>query len=398
VSPPGPSHRSAPDTAAAWRVCRNTLPEVSRTFSLTIRVLPAQLRDPVTVAYLLCRMADVLEDATAADPAQRIDGLERLAEAIGRPAGRPVELCASLDGFEDLAGVDAGGARLLERRAAVFAAYAVLPPVERAIIARWVQAMALGMASYVDRERRRRNALGLGRGNVAASAAAAAFRDGDGVTGPHDDPCPAAVPFVLGTAEELRAYAWYVAGTVGHLLTELFELHAGPGRAGSARMRELAAPFGLGLQFTNILQDLAEDRRRGWSYIPEELARAHGTSIQSLGQPGELPAALRVVGTLVQEAAGYLDRAIEYTLLVPRRAPRIRLFCLWPTFFALRTLVRIWGEEQVVTGSERVRITRPEVRRVLGETAVLCLSDGGLRRLYAAEKSRLFRRMRLQPV
>jgi hypothetical protein len=64
----------------------------------------------------------------------------------------------------------------------------------------------------------------------------------------------------------------------------------------------------------------------------------------------------------------------------------------------VRTLVRIWGEEQVLLGEERVRITRPEVRRVVGLTSFSCLSNRGLYRLYGREKARLCERMAARPV
>lgn len=352
---------------AALHACRTALPSVSRTFALTIRVLPRPLRDPVTVAYLLCRLADLLEDATGCDPAVRIEGLESLAQGIATAAFSSADLTAALAPAESLPLPDDAGTRLLRGRETVFRAYASLSGETQEVVSRWVQAMALGMASFVDRER----------------------RAGDS-TSP--------VRVVLGTAEEMRLYAYYVAGTVGHLLTDLFALHLGPGAADSERLRALAVPFGLGLQYTNILQDLAEDRRRGWSYLPEELARTHGTSMQVLEEPAERSRALRVIGSVVQEAAVYLDRAMEYTLLLPRRTPRLRLFCVWPVLFAMRTLVRIWGEEQVLLGAERVRITRPEVRRVIGLASASCLSNRSLDRLYRGERARLDERMVSRPV
>jgi farnesyl-diphosphate farnesyltransferase len=198
---------------------------------------------------------------------------------------------------------------------------------------------------------------------------------------------------VLQTSEELRAYATYVAGTVGYMLTELFALRLGRRLASAERLRELALPFGLGLQFTNILQDLAEDRKRGWSYVPEEVARRYGTSARALDAPEERKAAMRVIADLVREAAGYLDRAMDYSLALPRRSPRLRLFCLWPTFFALRTLVRVLGEERILTGGEKIRISRREVRAIIGRTGAACLSDHWLRSLYVTERARLERRM-----
>jgi farnesyl-diphosphate farnesyltransferase len=353
--------------AAALHACRTALPTVSRTFALTIRVLPRPLRDPVTVAYLLCRLADLLEDAPGCDPAVRIEGLESLARGIATAAFSPAELAAALAPAESLPLPDDAGTRLFRNRETVFRAYASLSGETQEAVSHWVQAMALGMASFVERERR--------AGDSAAP-----------------------VRVILGTVKEMQLYAYYVAGTVGHLLTDLFALHLGPGATDPERLRALATPFGLGLQYTNILQDLAEDRRRGWSYVPEELARAHGTSMQVFEEPAERSRALRVIGSVVQETAAYLDRAMEYTLLLPRRTPRLRLFCVWPVLFAMRTLVRIWGEEQVLLGAERVRITRPEVRRVVGLASASCLSNRALDRLYRREKARLDERMASRPI
>jgi farnesyl-diphosphate farnesyltransferase len=376
--------------------CRRLLPGVSRTFALTIRVLPVALRDPVTVAYLLCRLADALEDATGSDPRRRVSYLEALAGALQLPGCTAPELAASLDGAEDLLWTDPASRNLLRRRDAVFRAFLGLPAAEREIVTRWVRAMALGMATFVDRERPWWvEAMGERSGMMIGGVALPGIAGNAGATAGEGTPAGwmtgARVPFVLETGSELRAYAWCVAGTVGHLLTELFARHCGARWPDPSRMRELCTPFGLGLQFTNILQDLAEDRRRGWSYIPEDLARRCGTTVQALDEPEQERAALRVVDELIGEASGYLDQALEYTLMIPRRIPRLRLFCLWPAFFAVRTLARIRGDARVLHGSERLRISRGEVRRAMSLTAALCWSDGGLRALWTAERKRLQR-------
>jgi farnesyl-diphosphate farnesyltransferase len=353
--------------------CGELLPTVSRTFALSIRVLPGGLRHPVTVAYLLCRIADVLEDATRIDPRERIDGLESLARALADPAADAARLACALNDAAALPLADPQGMRLFREREVIFRAFVGLPGPERRIISQWIQAMALGMSSFVGRELKR-------------AAEAPSHPTGR-------------VRHVLETAEELRSYAYYVAGTVGHLLTELFTLHLGAdGRGRGERLRRLAVPFGLGLQFTNIVQDLAEDGRRGWSYIPEELAHRHGITARDLTDPGKRPAALRVVGDMVREAARYLDHAMEFTLLLPRTAPRIRLFCLWPTFFAVKTLVRVWGEDEVLEGRRKVRISRAEVRRVVGETSAFCLFNRPLEKLYDRERRRLDHRIASCPI
>ncbi|MEZ4653688.1 MAG: phytoene/squalene synthase family protein [Candidatus Eisenbacteria bacterium] len=355
---------------------------MSRTFALTIRVLPPSLRDSVTIAYLLCRVADVLEDSPGIDARTRRAGLLALAEALGgvsqdsdaHGAGLRFEesdpsmmdrLIASLRETPH-EGLDAASRGLLESQAEVFRAFLDLPPLVRGVIARWVQAMSRGMAEFVAKEASGPESTGL--------------------------------RLVLQTREEMRAYAYCVAGTVGHLLTELFTHHLRLGESRTARLRELAVPFGLGLQLTNILQDLAEDRERGCSYLPEDLARSHGTTLARLHQASDRTAALRVVADVIEEAARHLDDAMEFTLLLPRTAPRIRLFCLWPIFFARRTLVRLWAEPAVLDGPQKVRISRAEVRSLMRNTVLGCGSNARLARLSRQECDRLAERAAIRPV
>ena len=66
---------------------------------------------------------------------------------------------------------------------------------------------------------------------------------------------------------DLDQYCYYVAGTVGHLLTALFPLHHRRlSKDHEKRLKALATSFGLGLQLTNIIKDVADDARRGWSF------------------------------------------------------------------------------------------------------------------------------------
>jgi farnesyl-diphosphate farnesyltransferase len=133
------------------RRCAELLPSVSRTFALTIGVLPSDLRDSVTVAYLLCRLVNVLEDATSADPEVRIEGLEGFASALAEAAAEPGVLAEALSPADRILLPDDAVRRLVRARLPVLRAFSGLSPGEREIIARWVQAMALGMSSFVAR-------------------------------------------------------------------------------------------------------------------------------------------------------------------------------------------------------------------------------------------------------
>src|SRR5277367_2775922 len=59
------------------------LPHVSRTFALTIPQLPPALATPVTSAYLLCRIADTIEDEPALSPPETLAFLQRFSALVG---------------------------------------------------------------------------------------------------------------------------------------------------------------------------------------------------------------------------------------------------------------------------------------------------------------------------
>ncbi|MBD3163323.1 MAG: hypothetical protein GF346_12660, partial [Candidatus Eisenbacteria bacterium] len=226
-----------------------------------------------------------------------------------------------------------------------------LPPATREPIVRWTGELALGMGLFV----------GLDRGTGWTA---------------------------LSTREALSAYMYYVAGTVGGMLDELIGSRVGRPSGTEARAQAARAiRFGLGLQATNVLQDLSVDRKRGWSYLPEEVARRHGTATDRLHRPEEADRAMGAVREIARDAAAYLDDGLEYVLAFPRRRVRVRLFCLWPLLLAVRTLTLVCSGPAVLV--DRVRIGRREVRDLAREGRARALSNRALRGLYRRERSRL---------
>src|SRR5580698_5675618 len=66
------------------------LPYVSRTFALTIPQLPLGLRTAVSCAYLLCRIADTIEDEPALSPPETMAFLQRLSAVVVGKADAPL--------------------------------------------------------------------------------------------------------------------------------------------------------------------------------------------------------------------------------------------------------------------------------------------------------------------
>ena len=188
-----------------WEFCTTSLRLVSRTFSRPIEVLPGDLRRAVTCGYLLCRIIDAVEDNETFSLAER-DERYAAFHAVLRGAAQPAS-------FERLwVDVEGSPAHEVELCSALHRVLGVLdssPRDMRAAVLRWVAEMARGMQIYSHRS-----------------------ADRDGVIAPW-------------TSADLQRYCYFVAGTVGHMLTELFTsaMALEPDSQSARRMSELAEPF-----------------------------------------------------------------------------------------------------------------------------------------------------------
>ncbi len=321
--------------------CVAMLPKVSRTFAICIRLLPSDLERSVLVAYLLCRIADTLEDSTRL-PA------DRRASLLGRFA-------AALDGDEAI-GEEIGAAfsdprtdeeALVSNAPSVLRVFRALPASHRDGVTPWVQEMCTGMASFVNRK-----------------------ADDHALTS-------------LTTVEDLDRYCYYVAGTVGHLLTALFRAHyrLRDGRRLS-RLQALAPSFGLGLQLTNIIKDVADDRRRGWSFVPRQICDLVGIRPEDLQDQAHGDEGRRALQILIDKAKRHLADALEYCTRLPRRDGGVRQFCLTSLYFAVQTLRLAEHDAHLLDPDHKVKITRARVARTVVVTKLIAPSNTAIRTYY----------------
>jgi farnesyl-diphosphate farnesyltransferase len=260
------------------------------------------------------------------------------------PAAGEIEAALPADGGADV--------ELVRNTGRVLAEFAAQDAGVREVITPWVREMCRGMARYapqrirtLDEEQRELS--------------------------------------VLATERDLDAYCYYVAGTVGHLLTGLFgQLRPEILHDNLARLDALAESFGAGLQLTNIIIDVSDDQRRGVSYVPEEMCRHQGLSSGALLLPGEHRRARAVMGQLIRKARHHLAVAVAYCEMLPKTEHQIRLFCLLPVFLALRTLREVEATASFPVAGQRVKIGRAAVYRTVA-AARLCASSNHLVRAYA---------------
>jgi farnesyl-diphosphate farnesyltransferase len=325
-----------PRVPEAERFAREILPPVSRTFALSIRVLPGTLGRAVRTAYLLCRIADTIEDEprmTAADKAVLFDELRRSFDDPDAAEALPERL-ALLTGDET-------HVRLARNSHLVFVSYRDLPDTTRVHVRRWVSEMIVGMKKFV-------------------------LLYPNGIR--------------IQSLEEYKEYCYYVAGTVGYLVTDLWhEYVPSIGAHLHGVLREKSRAFAEALQTVNILKDVTRDAEKENSiYIPEELLRLHGSSHATILAPERMRQTREAMAAMVQLAWKDLDGARSYLLMIPRRAVSIRLSCVLPLLFACATLRDLTLAQQALVRREVVKISRAEVKSLTLIGFLVILSNSGL--------------------
>ncbi|MGB6605929.1 MAG: phytoene/squalene synthase family protein, partial [Steroidobacteraceae bacterium] len=314
------------------------LPRVSRTFALTIPQLPPAVRKAVTNAYLLCRIADTIEDEPALGAPEATHFLRRFA-AVVRGAEAPAPLALELS--PRLSGSTLAAERELVDNMERVVRITDTLGAQRAAIRRCLDLMCDGMPRF--------RRTGRTRGMEGMS--------------------------------DLDSYCYYVAGVVGEMLTDLFCGYSPAIGARQAALADLAASFGQGLQMTNILKDFWEDRRRGACWLPREVFARHGLELAQLTpqrRDAGFPAGMR---ELIAVAHGHLRNALDYALLIPRGEPGIRRFCLWAIGLAVLTLRKIAAHPQFTSGAE-VKVSHRAVFFTSLSTSCVVRHDRALRRLF----------------
>ena len=214
------------------------LERTSRTFALTIPLLGEPLRQQVTLAYLLFRIADTLEDADLVGRDARVKLLSRFGALLGGGTPHPsaiahfVAECAAAPPT-----ANPGYAELLHETAQVFDALHDIGDAPSAVIRKHLARTTELMATFVKR---------------SDSKGTLALRD----------------------ITDLKAYCYAVAGIVGEMLTELI-VNAEPSlEPVRERLEADAIAFGEALQLTNILKDSGADAKEGRTYLPPHVDRA----------------------------------------------------------------------------------------------------------------------------
>ncbi len=318
-------------------VLRDVLRQVSRSFYLTLAVLPSCVARQVGLAYLFARAADTIADAGHMGGSDRMALLRRFKRQFVH--ARFVR--------EDLAAIQAilvpqqhhpGERALMEHLEDCFRVYDGFGHDDQEAIRRLLPILISGMEMDLERF-------------PGAS--------GDRVT-------------ALPSMDDLDMYIYHVAGCVGEFWTNLMcahlpSLHRTWDRESKVRA---GVHFGKGLQLTNVLKDLPRDLRRGRCYIPLALLEQAGLAPADLLDRRMMPQFSPVFRTLVGMTLAHLDQGWLYTLSIPRREVRLRLACMWPILIALKTLRLLTTCGNVLDPDRELKISRGAVYRIVATTTM----------------------------
>lgn len=312
---------------------------VSRTFALTIPQLPEGLRTVVGNAYLLCRIADTIEDEATLPASQKRYFSNRF---IGVVEGSESANAFAVDLYPLLSDQTLEAERdLIRNTASIIRITESFNDTQKKALARCVRIMAKGMADYQDKE------------TLNGLTDQAAMDD----------------------------YCYYVAGVVGEMLTSLFCDFSEDINAHHDELMKLSRSFGQGLQMTNILKDIWDDRTRGACWLPQKTFAIYGFDLADL-KPGDQNTGFQQgLSDLIAIAHRHLSNALKYTLLIPAHHKGIRKFCLWAIGMAILTLNKINKNRNFSNGTQ-VKISRRSVKATILITNMLESHDKLLNLLF----------------
>src|SRR5438128_9731420 len=298
------------------------LRSVSRSFYLSIRFLPAQLRQPIALAYLLARATDTIADTTGISGLMRIETLKMLSNGIQGKASRDVvvDLIASFIPLQ----VNNNEQRLLESLPDCLDWLDQIEQADRNDIRIVLEKITHGQMLDLQR---------------------------------FDNPQEIRA---LTTADDLDEYTYLVAGCVGEFWTRLCFRHVRNfARLSEDEMLALGKRYGMGLQLINVLRDAGSDLRAGRCYFPEfELSAAHLTASQIFSEPERFQSIYR---TWLDKAKAGLECGIRYSRAIENR--RARAATVLPALIGARTLSLL--DAGGPTALQRaVKVPRGDVRAI----------------------------------
>jgi farnesyl-diphosphate farnesyltransferase len=321
-----PAGNSCSTMITSKQLLGDLLKATSRSFYLTLRVLPTRVRPQIGLAYLLARTADTIADTEIVPLDERLAALQKLRERILGQSSAPL----NFDRFARQQGA-ASEQLLLERVEDSLLALQYLSADDQTLLRDVLTTITSGQELDLRR---------FGKASLEHI-------------------------FALETDAELDDYTYRVAGCVGEFWTKICRAHLFP-HAPLDEKQFIAdgIRFGKGLQLVNILRDLPEDYRHGRCYLPMEKLETAGLLPQTLLTPASQTKFLPLYGCYLDQAESHLRAGWNYTNTLPFSQFRVRLACAWPILIGAKTIERLRAAnvDQLL---QHVKVSRGEIRGMM---------------------------------
>ncbi len=319
------------------------LNKVSRSFALVIPVLDEPLNHYLATAYLICRVADNIEDchqsfawkkARFADFSQLLENPTSAREILNTWAQESWP--GLTDDEQQLMGPEHG--------ATLWEIYAQIPTDSRQIIARWTKVMAQGMGQLED----------------PVKTPQLVQRDSLQILAKEDD---------------YNRYCYFVAGTVGHMATELVITHYGLKGDVTTRLIGNSEACGRSLQKTNIVKDFPKDLARGICYLPDEwMKEVKHRPLSLVGAPNTWRR------KIIQNVLDELDDSIQYLLDLPYSTTGYRMATLLAILPAYQTiLMAAQRHEALFTANHHIKISRETMAQCIQDAQAMLMDNEAIR-------------------
>ncbi|MFB6244702.1 MAG: phytoene/squalene synthase family protein, partial [Halobaculum sp.] len=321
------------DDAADLDWCHDAVRGVSRTFALTVDVLDEPMSSYICLGYLVCRVADTVEDAEQIPPAEQATLLETY-DAVLDPEDptTAAEFRADVDEWLPAPDERSDDWEAVAETERVIATFEGLPADVRSAIVPPARELVTGMAEFVRRH-----------------AASGGLRIDD--------------------RAELEEYCYYAAGTVGNLITNLLTR----GDLSEERVETLydtAEEFGLLLQLVNVAKDVHDDyATENNVYLPATWLADEGVQQDAVTDPANRSAVGRVVGRTANFARTFVDDAETYLEHVPLVDGNTLEAWSIPFLLAVGTLRELSATPERAVDGRGVKVSREEVFAVVAATS-----------------------------
>ena len=302
------------------------LKAVSRSFYLSIRILPKTMRKPVAIAYMLARAADAITDTNKIEQKTQLSLLENLRQLMIADNQSQLNQLRKVSTRID----HSGESILLQELPAVFEQFNQLEATDKKSVQKVVNTLTKGMEMDLNY-----------------------FSNHVDVNALSDD-------------DMLDEYTYLVAGCVGEFWTELSMRHVNSvNHWQKEEIIDLGIRFGKALQLTNILRDIAKDYRLGRCYLPVTDLEKAGLTPQSLANKNNIHELKPAIEKWQQRADQHFEAAETYLMSIPWYCIRLRLASLWPILIGLRTLHLIKQNNNLLAPEITVKVERRWVYKML---------------------------------